>query len=171
MLHPCVSQYQDSHDISQVLARLHKPCLRQFAAFDINGNNCGQLQLTFSNDQFLSFSCFFYKNGPSTAYFYSSFVVFQFFKYRTNPAFIVYFHPFNNRQTQGSGCGSVGRAVASNTRGPRFKSSHRQKFINIEQLLYTINCVLKRRKIKKKRPGPIFKKQQADTYRTIFDHK
>ena len=29
----------------------------------------------------------------------------------------------------GSGCGSVGRAVASNTRGPRFESSHQQKFI------------------------------------------
>ena len=26
-------------------------------------------------------------------------------------------------------CGSVGRAVASDTRGPRFESSHRQKFI------------------------------------------
>ena len=52
-----------------------------------------------------------------------------------------------------SGCGSVGRAVASDTRGPRFESNHRQKFINIEQLLYTVNCVLKRRKIKKKRPG------------------
>ena len=45
----------------------------------------------------------------------------------------------------GSGCGSVGRAVASDTRGPRFKSSHRQKFIYIEHLL-TVNCVLKRRK-------------------------
>ena len=53
----------------------------------------------------------------------------------------------------GCGCGSVGRAVISDTRGPRFESSHRQIFINIEQLLYTINCVLKRRKIKKKRPG------------------
>ena len=31
----------------------------------------------------------------------------------------------------GSGCGSVGRAVASNNRGPRFKSSHWQKFIYI----------------------------------------
>ena len=31
----------------------------------------------------------------------------------------------------GSGCGSVGRPVASNTRGLRFKSSHRQKFIYI----------------------------------------
>ena len=29
----------------------------------------------------------------------------------------------------GSGCGSIGRAVASDTRGPQFKSSHRQKFI------------------------------------------
>ena len=44
----------------------------------------------------------------------------------------------------GSGCGSVGRAVAFDTRGPRFESSHRQKFINIEHL-YTVNCVLKRR--------------------------
>ena len=29
----------------------------------------------------------------------------------------------------GSGCGLVGRAVASNSRGPRFESSHRQTFI------------------------------------------
>ena len=29
----------------------------------------------------------------------------------------------------GSVSGSVGRAVASNTRGPRFESSHRQTFI------------------------------------------
>ena len=38
---------------------------------------------------------------------------------------------------QGSGCGSVGRVVASHSRGPRFKSSHRQKFIlNIYCQLY-----------------------------------
>ena len=36
----------------------------------------------------------------------------------------------------GSGCGSVGRAVASDTRGPRFESSHQQKFI------YTLNICL-----------------------------
>ena len=37
----------------------------------------------------------------------------------------------------GSGGGSVGRAVASNSRGPRFESSHRQKFIlNIYCQLY-----------------------------------
>ena len=29
----------------------------------------------------------------------------------------------------GSVCGSVGRAVASNTRGPSFESSHRQIFV------------------------------------------
>ena len=52
----------------------------------------------------------------------------------------------------GSGCGSVGREVASNSRGPRFKSSHRQKFINIEHL-YTVNCVLKRQKEKEKEAG------------------
>ena len=31
----------------------------------------------------------------------------------------------------GSGCGSVGRAVASNIKGPRFESSRQQKFIFI----------------------------------------
>ena len=46
----------------------------------------------------------------------------------------------------GSGCGSVGRAVASNARGPRFESSHWQKnYLYIEHL-FTVNCVLKRRK-------------------------
>ena len=66
------------------------------------------------------------------------------------------------KQEEGSGCGSVGRAVASDTRGPRFESSHRQKFINIEQLLYAVNCVLKRRKIKEKEAGngPFLKKQK-----------
>ena len=33
-----------------------------------------------------------------------------------------------------SGCGSVGKAVASDTRGLPFKSNHQQKFINIEHL-------------------------------------
>ena len=42
-------------------------------------------------------------------------------------------------------CGLVDRAVASNTRGPWFESSHRQKFIYIEHL-FTVNCVLKRQK-------------------------
>ena len=42
---------------------------------------------------------------------------------------------------------------------------HRQKFINIEQLLYTINSVLKRRKIKKKRPGMAhLKKKEKDHF-------
>ena len=36
----------------------------------------------------------------------------------------------------GSGCGSVGRAVSSDTRCPRFESSHQQKFI------YTLNISL-----------------------------
>ena len=40
-----------------------------------------------------------------------------------------------------SGCGSV----ASDTRGLRFESSHGQNFIYIEHL-FTVNCVLKRRK-------------------------
>ena len=49
------------------------------------------------------------------------------------------------QRNMGSGCGSVGRAVASDTRGPWLESSHRQKFIYIEHL-FTVNCVLKRRK-------------------------
>ena len=37
----------------------------------------------------------------------------------------------------GSGCGSVGRAVASHYRGPRFESSHRQEIIlNLNSQLY-----------------------------------
>ena len=31
----------------------------------------------------------------------------------------------------GSGCGAVGRAVAYDTRGPGFESSHRQLLLNI----------------------------------------
>ena len=43
----------------------------------------------------------------------------------------------NKHTYEDSGCGSVGRAVASNARGPRFISSHQQKFIfNIRYLLY-----------------------------------
>ena len=46
----------------------------------------------------------------------------------------------------GSGCGSVGREVASDTRGPRFESRHQKNlFISIEHL-FIINCVLERRK-------------------------
>ena len=59
-------------------------------------------------------------------------------------------------QTKGSGCGSVGRAVASYTRGPRFESSHRQKFI---EHLFTVNCIEKT-KMKKKRPGMAHLKKQ-----------
>ena len=47
-----------------------------------------------------------------------------------------------------SGCGSVGLAVNSNTRGLRFEASHAAN-------LFTINCnktVLKKQKLSKKRP-------------------
>ena len=41
---------------------------------------------------------------------------------------------------RGSDCGSVGRAVASNSRGPQFKSSHWQHFkFNIYCQLYLKN--------------------------------
>ena len=48
----------------------------------------------------------------------------------------------------GSSCGSVGKAVASDSRGPRFKSSHSQNLC----WPLTVNCIEKT-KIKKKRPG------------------
>ena len=46
---------------------------------------------------------------------------------------------------QGSGCGSVGIAAASDTRGPRFESSHWQIFIK-RTFIYLLSTVLKRRK-------------------------
>ena len=49
----------------------------------------------------------------------------------------------------GNGCGSVGRVVAFNTRGPQFDCSHQQNFI---EHLFIINCTEKT-KINKKRPG------------------
>ena len=60
-------------------------------------------------------------------------------------------------------CGSVGRAVASDTRCPRFESSHRQKFIYNEHL-FIVNCQLciEKTKIKKKEAGNgPFKKNNA----------
>ena len=45
----------------------------------------------------------------------------------------------------GSGCGSVGRAVTSNSRGPRLESRFRQKFI----MNILLSTALKRRKKEK----------------------
>ena len=39
--------------------------------------------------------------------------------------------------TLGCGCGSVGRAITSDTRGPQFKSSFRQF---LKEYLYAVNC-------------------------------
>ena len=54
----------------------------------------------------------------------------------------------------GSGCGSVGRAITSDTRGPRFESRHRQ---NLYWTLFTANCIEKT-KIKKKTTGSAYLK-------------
>ena len=50
-------------------------------------------------------------------------------------------------------CGSVGRAVASDTRGPRFESSHRQKFICFYWTFVICQLCSGKTKIKKKRPS------------------
>ena len=60
--------------------------------------------------------------------------------------------------TSGSGCGAVGRAVASDTRGPRFESSHWQLLLNI-YLLLTV-CRKDKNKEKEAGNGPFLKKQQ-----------
>ena len=39
----------------------------------------------------------------------------------------------------GSGCGSVGKVVASDSRGPQFKSSHRENLNGT----FTVNCIEK----------------------------
>ena len=55
-------------------------------------------------------------------------------------------NPHQTQRILGSGCGSVGRAVAFNTRGPQFDSSHRQNFIEHCLLTCLLSTVLKRRK-------------------------
>ena len=48
-----------------------------------------------------------------------------------------------------SGCGSVDRAVASDTRGPRFESSHLQLLLNP----YFLGIVIRKDKNKEKEVG------------------
>ena len=52
-------------------------------------------------------------------------------------------------QVLGSGCGAVGRAVAYDSRGPGFESSHRQLLLNI----YLLLTVYRKDENKEKRPG------------------
>ena len=61
---------------------------------------------------------------------------------------------------EGSSCGSVGWAVASNTRGPQFESSHRQTLYWRFVYLFAINCIEKM-KINKKEAGngPLLEKK------------
>ena len=62
----------------------------------------------------------------------------------------------------------MGRAVASDTRGPRFESSHWQLLSDI--YLFTVNCIEKT-KIKKKRPWMAhFLKNVEELYRAPSTH-
>ena len=61
----------------------------------------------------------------------------------------------------GSGCGSVGRAVASDTRGPRFESSHRRNFI---MNMFTNNCWKDENKEKEAENGPFFLKKWCQLF-------
>ena len=65
----------------------------------------------------------------------------------------------SNLITLGSGCGSVGRAVASDTRGPLIESSHRQKICLYSTFVYCQLCIAKTKiKGKEAGDGPFFKK-------------
>ena len=57
------------------------------------------------------------------------------------------FYDIVKEQIKGGGCGSVGRAVASNSRGLWFESSHHKKLY----WTFSVNCIEKT-KIKTKRP-------------------
>ena len=77
------------------------------------------------------------------------------FEFWSQPTFILILgdHCWNKIVYKGrhSGWGSVGRAMASDSRGPRFQSSHQQTFVS-DIYLFTINCIEKM-KMKKKWPG------------------
>ena len=61
----------------------------------------------------------------------------------------------------GSGCGSVGRGVASDTRGPRFESSHWQIFIYILNICLVSTVFLKdKNKEKEAGNGPFLNKRK-----------
>ena len=62
----------------------------------------------------------------------------------------------------GSGCRAVGRAVASNTRGPGLESSHWQLLLNI-YLMLTV-CTKDENKEKEAGNGP-FKKQNLKIHK------
>ena len=66
---------------------------------------------------------------------------------------------FLSNRLDWSGCGAVGRAVASNIRGPRFESSHWQLLLNI----YLLLTVCRKDENKEKRPGMahFFKKKSS----------
>ena len=60
----------------------------------------------------------------------------------------------------GSGCGSVDRAVASDSRGPWFESGHRQILYRTLEHLFTFYCTVLKTRIKKRkdaRDGPFLK--------------
>ena len=61
------------------------------------------------------------------------------------------------KKIEGSGCGAVGRAVAFNSKGPGFESSHRQLLLNI-YLLLTV-CRKDENKEKEAGNGPFLYKR------------
>ena len=68
----------------------------------------------------------------------------------------------------GSGCGAVGRAVASHSRGPGFESSHRQLLLNI----YLLSTVCRKDENKEKDAGndPPPKKRRKKLEFENLDH-
>ena len=69
----------------------------------------------------------------------------------------------------GSGCGAVGRVVASDTRGPGFESSHRQLLLN-SYLLLTV-CRKDEHKEKEAGNGPFFFKTNILRWKSQMSHR
>ena len=88
----------------------------------------------------------------------------------SNKTFLFFFLfkilPFQTKHPLGNGCGSVGRAVAADTKGPWFQTSPRQLLVNH---FFPIT-VVEKTKIKEKRPGMgyYYKKQSILWKLSIF---
>ena len=89
---------------------------------------------------------------PCTDYFFIAIVLISV----TNlPYLSIEIEWYNMMKILGCGCNSVGKAVASNSRGPQFESSHQKTFIlNIYCQLYWKD----ENKVKEVGHGPFFKK-------------
>ena len=83
------------------------------------------------------------------------------FKMKPLASFVVL---YTNFSSTGSGCGSVGKAVASNTRGTWFESSHQRKFIYLLNICLLSTVYWKNENKEKEAGNGQFKKNLSSTW-------